>query len=117
MSDLLARFDIHPNVRFTTWEDYAILSMVEKGLGIDILPQMILQRIPYEVEVRPLATPYYREIGLAMKDRKRLSPAEKNFCHTCRCGKTGRRLCRKTERTHKKAVCCAGSARRTAHFI
>ena len=79
VSDLLARFDIHPNVRFTTWEDYAILSMVEKGLGIGILPQMILQRIPYEVEVRSLSAPYYREIGLAMKDRARLSPAAKKF--------------------------------------
>ena len=79
VSDLLARFDIHPAIRFTTWEDYAILSMAEKGLGIGILPQMILQRIPYEVEVRPLSTPYYREIGLAMKDRRRLSPAAKKF--------------------------------------
>ena len=79
VSDLLARFGVHPNVHFTTWEDYAILSMVEKGLGIGILPQMILQRIPYEVEVRPLSTPYYREIGLAIKDRTRLSPAAKRF--------------------------------------
>lgn len=79
VSDLLARFGIHPNVRFTTWEDYAILSMVEKGLGIGILPQMILQRIPYEVEIRPLSTPYCREIGLALKDRTRLSPACRTF--------------------------------------
>ena len=79
VSDLLARFGVHPNVRFTTWEDYAILSMVEKGLGVGVLPQMILQRIPYEVEVRPLTTPYYREIGLAMKDPARLSPAAKKF--------------------------------------
>ena len=79
VSDLLARFGVHPNVRFTTWEDYAILSMVEKGLGVGVLPQMILQRIPYEVEVRPLTTSYYREIGLAMKDPARLSPAAKKF--------------------------------------
>lgn len=76
---MLTRFGIHPNIRFTTWEDYAILSMVEKVMDIGILPQMILQRIPYKVEVRPLSTPYYREIGLAMKDRTRLSPAAKNF--------------------------------------
>lgn len=40
VSDLLTRFGIHPNIRFTTWEDYAILSMVEKGLGIGILPRI-----------------------------------------------------------------------------
>ena len=88
VSDLLARFGIHPNIRFTTWEDYAILSMVEKGLGIGILPQMILQRIPYAVEVRPLSTPYYREIGLAMKSRAWLSPAAKSFWTICHSGKT-----------------------------
>ena len=32
-----------------------------------------------KVEVRPLSTPYYREIGLAMKERARLSPAAKKF--------------------------------------
>ena len=66
-------------MRFTTWEDYAILSMVEKGMGISILSQLILQRIPYDVEIRPLSTPYYRVICLAMKDRERLSPAAKKF--------------------------------------
>lgn len=79
VSDLLTQFGIHPDIRFTTWEDYAILSMAEKGLGIGILPQMILQRIPYEVEIRPLSAPYYRRIGLAMKNRVRLSPAAKKF--------------------------------------
>lgn len=79
VSDFLTQFSIHPDIRFTTWEDYAILSMAEKGLGIGILPQMILQRIPYEVEIRPLSAPYYRRIGLAMKNRVRLSPAAKKF--------------------------------------
>lgn len=79
VSDLLARFGVHPKVRFTTWEDYAILSMAEKGLGIGILPQMILQRHPYDVAIRPLTQPYYRRIGLAMKDSAHLSPAAKKF--------------------------------------
>ena len=53
--------------------------MVEKGLGIGILPDMILQRIPYRLEIRPLAQPYYREIVLAMRDRQRLTPAAQRF--------------------------------------
>ena len=55
------------------------MAMVEKGFGIGILPQMILKRIPYEIEIRPLKEPYYREIGLAVKDRKRLSPVTVKF--------------------------------------
>ena len=64
---------------FTTWEDFAIMSMVEKGLGIGILPDMILQRIPYHMEIRSLTVPYYREIGLAMKKQDRLTPAARKF--------------------------------------
>lgn len=36
-----------PNVHFTTWDDYAIMSMVEGGLGISMLPQLILKRVSY----------------------------------------------------------------------
>ena len=79
VSDILETYQVHPQIRFTTWEDYAIMAMVEKGLGIGILPQLILQRIPYKIEIRPFKKPYYREIGLAVKDRRRLSPATVKF--------------------------------------
>ena len=51
------------------------MAMVEKGMGISILPDLILQRVPYKIEIRPLEEPYYRSIGLAMKNRKNLTPA------------------------------------------
>lgn len=79
VSDLLERYHIRPNIRFTTWEDFAIMAMVEKGLGISILPDMILQRIPYQVEIRSLKAPYYRPIGLAVKDGKHITPAVQKF--------------------------------------
>lgn len=79
VSDLLEKNHVHPNIRFTTWEDFSIMSMAERGLGIGILPDMILQRIPYRLEIRPLEKPYYREIYLTMKNRKRLTPATQKF--------------------------------------
>lgn len=79
VSELLENYNVHPNIRFTTWEDYAIMSMVEKGLGIGILPEMILKRIPYKIAIRPFRTPYFREIALAVKDRARMTPAVKKF--------------------------------------
>ena len=33
----------------------------------------------YEIEIRPLETPYYREIGIAVKDKGRLTPAAQKF--------------------------------------
>lgn len=66
VSDLLERAHVQPDVRFTTWEDFAIMAMAERGLGVGILPDLILRRIPYRIEIRPLANPYYRPIGLAV---------------------------------------------------
>lgn len=85
VTDLLEKNGVKPQIRFTTWEDYAIMAMVEKGLGIGILPGMILQRIPYDIEVRSLEIPYYREIGIAVKDRNRLSPAVVKFLEKVSC--------------------------------
>lgn len=79
VSELLEKNHVHPDIRFTTWEDFAIMAMAEKGLGIGILPDMILKRIPYRLEIRSLKVPYYREIGLAMKNRNRLTPATQKF--------------------------------------
>lgn len=79
VSDLLSFYHVRPDIRFTTWEDFAIMAMVEKGMGISILPDLILKRVPYKIEIRPLEEPYYRSIGLAMKNRKNLTPAVQKF--------------------------------------
>lgn len=79
VSDLLERAHVQPDVRFTTWEDFAIMAMAERGLGVGILPDLILRRIPYRIEIRPLANPYYRPIGLAVKTPSHLTPAVRKF--------------------------------------
>ena len=60
-------------------EDFAIMAMVKRGMGVGILPDMILRRIPYRLEIRPLKEPYYRSIGLAMKHAAHLTPAARKF--------------------------------------
>ena len=42
-------------------------------------PEMILKRIPYQIAIRSFRKLYFREIALAMKDKKRLNPAAKKF--------------------------------------
>ncbi|MFM9281438.1 LysR family transcriptional regulator [Paenibacillus jiagnxiensis] len=79
ISEIFERCSIAPKVQFTTWDDYAIMSMVESGLGISILPELILQRIPYRIVVKELEIPAYRKIGLAMKDKESASLAVKRF--------------------------------------
>ena len=76
VSELLRQRGLHPKVRFITLDDYAIMSMVESGLGISILPNLILQRTPYHIVKKSLA---YRDLGLAMRDSKSASAAVKRF--------------------------------------
>lgn len=79
ISEIFERCNISPKVQFTTWDDYAIMSMVESGLGISILPQLILKRIPYRIVAKELDVPAYRKIGLAVRDKKSVSLAVKRF--------------------------------------
>jgi DNA-binding transcriptional LysR family regulator len=78
-SEIFEQHNISPQVHFTTWDDYAIMSMVENGLGISILPELILQRIPYQIIAKELEVPSYRNIGIAMRDKNSLSLTTKRF--------------------------------------
>jgi DNA-binding transcriptional LysR family regulator len=67
------------DVRFRSWDDYSIMAMVEKGLGVSVLPSLILKRSPFHLVTKPLDPSFYREIGIAVKDRAKLSAAAKCF--------------------------------------
>lgn len=73
------RAGVEPQVRFTTLDDYAVMSMVEHGLGVSILPRLVLNRLVYRVALRPLAQPAFRRIGLAMRPGEELTPAARRF--------------------------------------
>ena len=75
ISEIFARNHLTPKVRFTTWDDYAIMTMMESGLGISILLQLILKRVPYKIIAKELNVPAYRRIGLAFRNKKTI------ICH------------------------------------
>lgn len=79
ISEIFERCGLTPNTHFTTWDDYAVMSMVESGLGVSILPQLILKRIPYNIVAKELDVPAYRNIGFAMRNKKTASLAVKRF--------------------------------------
>jgi DNA-binding transcriptional LysR family regulator len=71
--------NVHPNVIFEIKDNNTIISMVQEGLGITIIPEMVLPKnIPY-TKVIPLDTYLYREIGIAIKSFKQSSPSIKKF--------------------------------------
>lgn len=79
ISKVFQDYNVKPDIHFTTVDDYAVMSMVEKGLGIGILPELILKRCPYHIIAKELDVPAYRNLGIAIKDKKAASLAVKRF--------------------------------------
>lgn len=79
IAEIFQRNQLTPKVHFTTWDDYAIMSMVERGLGISILPELILKRVPYRIIAKELDVPAYRKIGFVWRDKKAASLAVQRF--------------------------------------
>lgn len=79
VSLLFEQYHVTPNICFTTWDDYAVMSMVESGLGISATPRLILTRMPYRIVIKELDPPAYRSICLGIKSRKSASLAVKRF--------------------------------------
>ena len=79
----LDKAGLHPNVKFTTKDDYAILAMVEQGLGVSIVPSLLLQGRRENLEVRPLEPRASRTIALAVQNKDTL-PVVEAFSQTAR---------------------------------
>ena len=75
---------VKPNVRFTTKDDYAIIAMVEQGLGVSIMPELLLQGHRDGVEARELDPPASRMLALAVPAGDRAGPATRRFAEFVR---------------------------------
>ena len=79
ISEVFERNGLTPRVHFTTWDDYAVMAMVDSGLGISMLPELILKRMQYKIVAKELDVPAKRNIVVALRDRKTASLAVKRF--------------------------------------
>ena len=80
--EIVAAFDamgIRPHVKYTAREDRTILSMVSKGLGISLLPELMVRHSPYPVAVCHAPERFYRNIGIGVKDKGALSASTRRF--------------------------------------
>ena len=74
----LDKAGLRPNVKFSTKDDYAILAMVRQGLGVSIMPELLL-RGQNAVAVRPLDPPSSRILALALPAGECTGPAARRF--------------------------------------
>ena len=70
---------VKPNVRFYTKDDYALIAMVEQGLGISIVPELLMKGRADRVRTLPLIPEAKRIIGLAIAAGEKAGPAVNKF--------------------------------------
>lgn len=58
---------VHPGIRFTNLDDPAIISMVEHGLGLSVLTELVMRGRKDRVLALPLTPPAYRELGIVLR--------------------------------------------------
>ena len=81
---------IRPNVKYIAREDRTILAMVSEGLGISLLPELMVRHSPTPIKVCHAPLHFYRTIGIGVKDKKRsfqLHPSVRGLCADVGSGK------------------------------
>lgn len=73
-----------PNVKYTIHDDYAIMTMVEAGLGVSILAELVLHRTNYQIILRPTEPPVSRTVAIGYKDKSSLPMAGRRFIECLR---------------------------------
>ncbi|GEN89090.1 LysR family transcriptional regulator [Oceanobacillus sojae] len=80
--DILKENNITLSIGYEMEEDQAIIAMVQNNLGISILPELILYRLPEDIRIRSLEKEYYRTIGMAVQSLEKAAPATRVFMET-----------------------------------
>lgn len=79
IKDIFKENDIYPNIKFEIEDNNAILAMVNKGIGISIVPKMALNFNTFKLEIIKLTPEYSRTIGILIKSFNTASPAALSF--------------------------------------
>lgn len=70
---------LEPEIKYTVHDDYAIMTMVEAGLGVSILAELMLRRTNFNITCLPVEPPIYRSLAIGYKDKESLPIASKYF--------------------------------------
>ena len=76
--------DLKLQIGYTIHDDYAIMNMVEAGLGVSMLAELMMRRISYRLEIRPTIPQVIRPISVGYKDALSLSTAARRFLELLR---------------------------------
>lgn len=76
---LFTESGLEPKVDFIVQDDYTVIEMIAAGLGVTIIPSLVLRYNDERVHTMPLNPPSLRTISLAYKDLSILPIASRKF--------------------------------------
>lgn len=76
---LLEKENLSPKIKFSTLENYSALSMIECGLGMSLMNELVTKGRQNNVAMLPLDPPRSITLGIAVPSMESVSPAAKKF--------------------------------------
>ena len=76
---VLDKLDHWPHILFSVYSDYAIINMVNQGLGVSVLSELLLRNYPTDAVALPMDPPQERMLGMGVPQLKTASPVTRNF--------------------------------------
>lgn len=76
---MLKKYGVQPNICFSTKESFAAIPLIEQGIGISIMSELLTRRWECDVQKLPLDPPQKITLGIAALDFEKLTPAAKRF--------------------------------------
>ncbi len=73
-----------PEVKYTSRDDYVILAMVRHGVGISILPELVIEGFSKDFSVVPYKPEFYRTLGIAIRSWDDIGPLARFFIQLIR---------------------------------
>lgn len=63
-----------PEVKYYFKDDFAVLSMVQQGIGVSVLPELIVEKFPGDYDARMLEPEAYRTLGIGVRSLQAAGP-------------------------------------------
>jgi len=79
ITELFERYRLTPNITFTTLENFAVMAMIEQGMGMCIMNELITRKMQFNIRKIPLDPPQYITYGIAVDSLSSAPPAVKRF--------------------------------------
>ncbi len=85
IQNFLKEHDLNVKSQYHVVDDLSTIAMVAEGFGICIMPEMVMNDIPYEVDAYHLGGEAYRIIGIAALNKEYMAPAARTFYNQVLC--------------------------------